>query len=56
MKKCKQLLYYLATHPNATVQFYASNMILNIHSDALSVARVDIFSWDENQTRQGPSN
>jgi hypothetical protein len=33
MKKCKQLLDYLATHPNATVQFHASNMILSIHSN-----------------------
>ena len=29
----KQLLDYLATHPNATMRFYASSMIMNIHSD-----------------------
>jgi hypothetical protein len=34
MQKCKQLLDYLATHPDATVRFHASDMILNIHSDA----------------------
>jgi hypothetical protein len=38
MKKCKQLLDYLATHPDATVRFHASNMILNVHSDAHSWA------------------
>ena len=25
---------YLATHPHATIRYYASEMILNIHSDA----------------------
>jgi hypothetical protein len=34
MVKTKQLLDYLATYPDATVHFRASNMILNIHSDA----------------------
>jgi hypothetical protein len=34
MQRCKQLLDYLATHPDATVCFHASDMILNIHSDA----------------------
>ena len=28
------MLDYLATNPNATVRFYPSNMILNVHSDA----------------------
>ncbi len=52
LQRCTQLLDYLAGHANATVRFYASDMILNIHSDAsyLSEAkarseRVDIFSW-----------
>ena len=27
MQRCKQLLDYLATHPNATVRFHASDMI-----------------------------
>jgi hypothetical protein len=29
-----QLLYYLATHPYATIRYHASDMILHIHSDA----------------------
>jgi hypothetical protein len=35
MTKTKQLLDYLATHPNAMVWFHTSNMTLNIHLDAL---------------------
>ena len=34
MAKLKHMLDYLAMHPDATVRFYASDMILNIHSDA----------------------
>ena len=30
----EQLLDYLATNPEATIRYYASDMILNIHSDA----------------------
>jgi hypothetical protein len=30
-----QLLDYLATHPDATIRYHASDMILNIHSDVL---------------------
>ena len=33
MEKVKHLLDYLVTHPDATVRFRASDMILNIHSD-----------------------
>jgi hypothetical protein len=29
-----QMLDYLATHPYATIRYHASDMILNIHSDA----------------------
>ena len=32
--KAAQLLDYLATHSKAVVRHYASDMILNIHSDA----------------------
>jgi hypothetical protein len=37
-----QLLDYLATHPDAAIRYFASDMILNIHSDAtyLSVSNV----------------
>jgi hypothetical protein len=34
MAKAKQLLDYLATHPNVTIWFRASDMVLNVHSDA----------------------
>jgi hypothetical protein len=34
MEKVQQLLDYLATHPDAKVLFQASDMIMNIHSDA----------------------
>ena len=34
LKKCFQLLDYLAYHSTAKVCFYASDMIMNIHSDA----------------------
>jgi hypothetical protein len=34
LAKVKQLLDYLATHPNATIRFQASDMVLNIHSNA----------------------
>jgi hypothetical protein len=29
-----QLLDYLATHPDTTIRYHASDMILHIHSDA----------------------
>ena len=34
MKAAVQLLNYAATHPNASVRFRASDMILHIHSNA----------------------
>eukprot|EP00957_Ditylum_brightwellii_P159893 12170741-Ditylum_brightwellii.AAC.1 len=34
MNACHQLLDYVTTHPNATIQYLASNMILVVHSDA----------------------
>ena len=34
MKEVHQLLGYMATHPKAIIRFHASDMILNIHSDA----------------------
>ena len=34
MKKTLQFLDYVATHPDAKIQFRASDMCLNIHSDA----------------------
>ena len=32
-QRAKLLLDYLVTHPNAEIKFYASDMILNVHSD-----------------------
>ena len=32
--QAQHLMDYLATHPHATIRYYASEMILNIHSDA----------------------
>ncbi len=44
MTKTKQLLNYLATHPDATVHFHASDMILNIHLDALYLSEANAHS------------
>ncbi len=33
MKKALQVLDYLATHPDATVRFRTTDMVMNIHSD-----------------------
>jgi hypothetical protein len=44
MTKTKQLLDYLATHPDKTVRFHASNMILNIHLDALYLSEANAHS------------
>jgi hypothetical protein len=43
-----QLLYYLATHSDATIRYHASDMILHIHSDAsyLSVSNSRIRLGD----------
>jgi hypothetical protein len=34
VKNTKHLLDYLATHPDARIRYHASDMILNVHSDA----------------------
>jgi hypothetical protein len=54
-----QRLDYLATHPDATIRYHASDMILHIHSDAsyLSVSnarsRLGVcFSWATNHPRK----
>jgi hypothetical protein len=39
--RTNQLLDYLATHPNATVRFYASDMLLQVHSDASNLNKPD---------------
>ncbi len=44
MQKAKQLLVYLATYPDATIQFKASDMILNIHLGALYLSESNACS------------
>ena len=34
MRRTKQFLDYMATHPNAVIRYRASDMVLNVHSDA----------------------
>ncbi len=53
IKKCKQLLDYLATHPKATVWFYASNMILNVHSNASYLSETNAHSCTSGQFFMG---
>jgi hypothetical protein len=44
MLKTNQLLDYLVKHPAAAVRFYASNMVLNIHSDASYLSAANTHS------------
>jgi hypothetical protein len=44
MAKAKQLLDFLATYPNATIRFWASNMIMNVHSNASYFSQYDACS------------
>ncbi len=44
MEKAKQLLDYLATNPNAIMRFKASDMIMNIHSDASYLSKANTQS------------
>jgi hypothetical protein len=44
MEKAKQLLNYLATNPDATICYCASDMIMNVHSDASYLSEVDTRS------------
>jgi hypothetical protein len=39
-----QLLDYLATHPDATIRYHASDMILHIHCDASYLSLSDTHS------------
>eukprot|EP00804_Cyclotella_cryptica_P013964 CCRYP_002495-RA/>CCRYP_002495-RA protein AED:0.17 eAED:0.08 QI:0/0/0/1/1/1/3/0/1003 len=34
LKRCHHFLDYMATHPDARIRYHASDMILNVHSDA----------------------
>jgi hypothetical protein len=44
MLKTKQLLDYLVMHPDTTVRFHASDMILNIHLDASYLSEANAHS------------
>ncbi len=44
MAKAKQLLDYLAMHPDATVRIRASDMILNVHSNASYLSELNAHS------------
>ena len=44
MEKEKQLLDYLDTYPDATIRFRASDMIMNVHSDASYLSESDTRS------------
>jgi hypothetical protein len=44
MAKAKQLLDYLPTHPDATICFRASDMILNVHSDVSYLSKSNAHS------------
>eukprot|EP00804_Cyclotella_cryptica_P016363 CCRYP_009915-RA/>CCRYP_009915-RA protein AED:0.19 eAED:0.12 QI:0/0/0/1/0/0/2/0/920 len=45
-KRCQQLLDYCASHPDAVVRFQASDMVLNIHSDASYLSESNACSWN----------
>ena len=60
MERAKQLLDYMHTHPNTKIWYWASAMVLNVHSDAfyLSAANSrsragEYFSWKLTQN-EGP--
>ncbi len=44
LEKAYQVLDYLATHPNAVVRFCTSDMVMNIHSDALYLSKPETKS------------
>jgi hypothetical protein len=44
MEKCTQLSDYLSDHTDAQIQFYASSMIMNIHSDASYLLEANAWS------------
>jgi hypothetical protein len=60
MEKALQILDYLATHPDATIRFHATDMVMNIHLDASYLSAppaaepADIFSSDGYQSTENP--
>ena len=61
-KACTKLLNYAATHPEATIRYKASDMILHIHSDASYLSkpkarsRVGGFFFLGTNTKEPPIN
>ncbi len=63
MGRCIQLLDYLASNSEVKVRYHASDMIMNIHSDAsylpkqkCAAEHAGIFSWDGCPRTGNPSN
>jgi hypothetical protein len=61
MEKALQVLDYLATHPDATIRFCTTDMVMNIHSDASYLSEpkfaaepVDTFSWGGYLSTENP--
>ena len=53
-QRVQQFLDYMATHPNAIIRYYSSDMMLNVHSDASHLTTQKArsraggpFSWDQ---------
>eukprot|EP00804_Cyclotella_cryptica_P011723 CCRYP_011329-RA/>CCRYP_011329-RA protein AED:0.36 eAED:0.39 QI:0/0/0/1/0/0/3/0/333 len=44
LARCNHFLDYMWTHPNALIRYYASNMILKVHSDASYLSAKDAKS------------
>ena len=44
LEKAYQVLDYLASHPDAVIRFQASDMVLNIHSDASYLSKPNACS------------
>ncbi len=61
MGRCIQLLNYLASNSEAKVRYYASDMVMNIYSDASYLSETKaaeyagIFSWDGCHKTESPS-
>jgi hypothetical protein len=44
LKRCKQFMDYMWTHLDAKIRYYASDMVLNVHSDASYLSAADAKS------------
>eukprot|EP00804_Cyclotella_cryptica_P002036 CCRYP_007428-RA/>CCRYP_007428-RA protein AED:0.34 eAED:0.34 QI:0/0/0/1/0/0/4/0/371 len=44
LKRCNHFLNYMWTHPDARIRYYASNMILRVHSNASYLSAKDVKS------------